>query len=89
MEGWPGQNLDLNSIKNVWGIMKRKISVKNPTMIDEVKKICKRVWLKLTPEYLLNLYASMPQRMALCIAAGGGLTKYLVVCFQKCFIHFV
>ena len=76
LEGWPGQSPDLNPIENVWGIMKRRISRENATTIDEIKKICKKVWKRLTPIYLSSLFASMPRRMELCIKADGGSTKY-------------
>ena len=76
LEGWPGNSPDLNPIENVWGLMKKEISRENPTNLDEIKKICLRVWKRLTPEYLTSLFASMPRRMQLCIEANGGSTKY-------------
>ena len=60
LEGWPGQSPDLNPIE-----MKRQILQENPTTIEEVKRICRRVWSKLTTSYLTSLFASMPRRMAL------------------------
>ena len=36
----------------------------------------KKVWRAVPPEYLENLYKSMPRRMAAVIAAGGRHTKY-------------
>ena len=39
-------------------------------------KVTKMVWRAITPEYLKNLYESMPRRMAAVIAAGGLHTKY-------------
>ena len=33
-------------------------------------------WNSLIAAYLLNLYSSMPRRMAAVIAAEGGATKY-------------
>ena len=42
----------------------------------ELTNGAKKVWRAITPEYLKNLYESMPRRMAAVIAAGGRHTKY-------------
>ena len=76
LEGWPGNSPDLNPIENCWGLMKRKISRENPTNINEIKKICKSVWSRLTLDYLDKLFESMPRRMELVIKADGGSIKY-------------
>ena len=31
---WPGSSSDLNSIKNLWSLMKNKVSEKHPTILD-------------------------------------------------------
>ena len=76
LESWPGQSQDSNPIQNVWGIMKRMISRKNTTIINEIKMICKKVWKRFTPIYLSSLFAAMLCHMELCIQANGGSTKY-------------
>ena len=37
LKSWPGESPDSNPIQNVWGIVKRTISRKNMTMINEIK----------------------------------------------------
>ena len=76
LEGWPGQNPDLNPIKNVWSIMKRGILQKDVTMIDEIKTICKKIWKHLTPIYLSSLFASIPCCKELCIPTNDESIKY-------------
>ena len=56
--------------------MKAALSKENPTTNDGMKKVVKRIWSSLIPAYLLNLYSSMPRRMAAVIASNGGATKY-------------
>ena len=41
-----------------------------------LKKIARRVWNTITPEYLEKLYESLPRRMAAVIASKGAHTKY-------------
>ena len=53
--------------------MKRK---ENATSTDRLKKIARKEQRGVTPEYLDNLYQSMPQKMQAVIAAKGGQTKY-------------
>ena len=39
-------------------------------------KIARKVWRKITPDYLKGLYESMPRRMQAVIDVQGGHTKY-------------
>ena len=73
---WPGNSPDFNPIENCWGQMKHALSRERPSSAEGIKKVVKRVWRGITPEYLETLYESMPRRMEACIAAGGGHTKY-------------
>ena len=43
---------------------------------EMAKKVARKVWRQITPEYLEKLYESMPRRMAAVIEAHGGHTKY-------------
>ena len=65
LTGWPGNSPDLNPIENLWSQMKHL-----------QRKIARKVWREVTPEYLERLYESMPRRMQAVIAAQGGYTKY-------------
>ena len=75
-QGWPGNSPDLNPIENLWSQMKHMQRKERATSTDGLKKIARKVWRGITPEYLQNLYQSMPRRMAAVIEAQGGHTKY-------------
>ena len=49
---------------------------KNALSIPNIQRIYKYLWREVTPDYLINLYASMLHRMELCIQAEGGCIKY-------------
>jgi hypothetical protein len=73
---WPGNSPDLNPIENLWSQMKDMQREERATSIDGLKKIARKVWGKVLPEYLKKLYESMPRRMQAVIDVKGGHTKY-------------
>ena len=46
------------------------------TSMAGIIKVAKKVWRAITPEYLKNVYESIPRRMAAVIVAGDRHTKY-------------
>ena len=75
-QGWPGNSPDLNIIENLWSQMKHLQRTEQATSKQGLKKIARRVWNAITPEYLEKLYESLPRRMAAVIASKGAHTKY-------------
>ena len=74
---WPGNSPDLNPIENCWHIMKNKVCAKNPSSLEDLKDVIKKVWcLEMSPEYFKNLSDSMPERLNLVIQSKGNMTKY-------------
>ncbi|CAO4381353.1 unnamed protein product [Caenorhabditis nigoni] len=62
---WPACSPDLNPIKNLWGIMARRV-YKNCTQyisIQDLKVALQAEWNKITDAELKNLVASMSNRM--------------------------
>ena len=51
---------------------------KNTSVVcrNGIKKIAKRLWRVITPDYLRNLYKSVPRRMATVIASEVHHDKY-------------
>jgi len=43
---WPGNSTKINPIKNLWILIKKKVSTSNPSTMDEIKRIIKEVWCK-------------------------------------------
>ena len=74
---WPGNSPDINPIENLWKLMKRKVSAKNPSSLDDLKQVIKEVWvMEITQQLCHQLCESMPRRIAAVISAKGGSTKY-------------
>ena len=53
-----------------------RANCKEGTSKAGLKKVACKVWRQVMPEYLNNLYNSMPGRMEAVIQAEGGHTKY-------------
>ncbi len=73
----PANSSDLNSIENLWGIVKRKTRDIRPNNADDLTAI-KATWASITPEQCHGLIASMPRCIDAVIHAKGGPTKYRV-----------
>ena len=74
---WPGSSPDLNPIEHLWSQMKRKVAVRNPTSVENLKEVIKSVWVTETAlDACKALARSMPRRIVAVLAAKGHHTKY-------------
>ena len=77
---WPPQSPDLNLIENLWHIIKHRIrkSTRKPKSLSDLERHVNNCWNNddIILEYCQRLIKSMLRRVAACIAAGGGPTKY-------------
>ncbi len=73
---WPGNSPDLNPIKNLWGIVKRKMRNKRPKNADELKATVKETWASIPPKQCHKLITAIPCRIEAEIKAKGAPTKY-------------
>ncbi len=75
---WPAHSPDLNPIKNLWGIVKRKMRDTRPNNADDLKAAIKATCSSITPEQCHRLIVSMPRCTDAVIYAKRGPTKYWV-----------
>ncbi len=73
---WPSMSPDLNPIKHLWGILKRKVEERKVSYIHQLRDVIMEEW-KRTPvatcEALVN---SMPKRVKAVLENNDGHTKY-------------
>jgi len=74
---WPPQSLDLNPIKNLWALLKKKIWNTNFNTTIEPKAKILSIWRhNLDLELLNKLAMSMAHQLHAVINDQGGVTKY-------------
>lgn len=74
---WPGNSPDLNPIENLWTIIKNKVSIQNPSSMQELMNCIKVVWTTgISDELCHNLISSMPERIKNVIKNKGYPIKY-------------
>ena len=75
---FPDQNIDAKTYQETLKAAKIPTFLQNEraTTKEGIKKVARKVWRAITPEYLNSLYESIPRRIAAVIAAEGGHTNY-------------
>ncbi|GFV94851.1 transposable element Tcb1 transposase [Trichonephila clavipes] len=62
----------MSPIEHIWDHLGRQVG--HPTSLNELEARLQQIWRKMSPDIIQNLYASMSERIALCIRARGGST---------------
>ena len=73
---WPPYSPDMNIIETVWGSIMVKLRRDPPIDIQTLRNRVREYWGQITQQYLLNLYATLPQRVVALQRARGYPTKY-------------
>ncbi|GFX88844.1 transposable element Tcb2 transposase [Trichonephila clavipes] len=70
---WPARSPDLSHVEHVWDQLKRQMP--SCHSVHDLELAVNDLWAHLPPDNIRCLINSMPDRVAACIAAGGGPTR--------------
>ncbi len=73
---WAPYSPDLNVIENVWGWLLTKLRADPPQTLGELHRRVMQLWSQLPPDYMENLYNSLPRRVESVLERRGYPTKY-------------
>ena len=73
---WPGNSPDLNSIENLWSILKRLVDKQNPTNSDKLQALIMQEWAAISQDVVQKLIDSMPGQIAEVLKKKGQHCKY-------------
>ncbi|GFU70674.1 transposable element Tcb2 transposase [Trichonephila clavipes] len=71
---WPARSPDFSPVENVWDQLKRQLP--SCHSVHDLELSVQDLWAHLPQDNIRCLINSMPDRVAACIAAGGGPTRY-------------
>ncbi|GFX16551.1 transposable element Tc1 transposase [Trichonephila clavipes] len=71
---WPARSPDLSPVEQVWDQLKRQMP--SCHSVYDLELAVQDLWAHLPQDNIRCLINSMPDRVAACIAAGGGPTRY-------------
>ncbi|GFV03647.1 transposable element Tc1 transposase [Trichonephila clavipes] len=71
---WPARSPDLSPVEHVGDQLKRQMT--SCLSVHDLELAVQDLWAHLSQYNLRSLINSMPDRVAACIAAGGGPTRY-------------
>ncbi|GFW97426.1 transposable element Tcb2 transposase [Trichonephila clavipes] len=71
---WPDRSPDLSPVENVWDQLKRQMP--SCHSVHDLELAVQDLWAHLPQDNIRYLINSMPDRVAACLAAGGGPTRY-------------
>lgn len=71
IQKWPANSPDLNTIENLWAIIKEAVYKLKPTSIEQLREVILNVWYSLDQSKINNLVLSFYQRLQLVIVNDG------------------
>ncbi|GFV77176.1 uncharacterized protein TNCV_444071 [Trichonephila clavipes] len=71
---WPAHSPDLSPVEHVWDQLKRQMP--SCHSVHDLELAVEDLWAHLPQDSIRCLINSMPDRVAACIATGGGPTRY-------------
>ncbi|GFT54750.1 transposable element Tc1 transposase [Trichonephila clavipes] len=71
---WPARSPDLSPVEHVWDQLKQQMP--SCHSVNYLELAVQDLWAHLPQDNIRCLINSMPNRVAACIAAGGGQTRY-------------
>ncbi|GFW44429.1 transposable element Tcb2 transposase [Trichonephila clavipes] len=71
---WPPRSPNLSSVEHVWDQLKRQMP--SCHSVHDLELAVQDLWANLPQDNMRCLINSMPNRVAACIAAGGGPKRY-------------
>ncbi|GFW71082.1 transposable element Tcb2 transposase [Trichonephila clavipes] len=71
---WPARSPDLSPVEHVWDQLKQQMP--SCHSVHDLELAVQDLWTHLPQDNIRCLFKSMPDRVAACIAAGGGRTRY-------------
>ncbi|GFS91990.1 DDE_3 domain-containing protein [Trichonephila clavipes] len=71
---WPPRSLDLSPVEDVWDQLKRQMP--SCHSVHNLELAAQDLWAHPPQDNIRCLINSMPYRVAVCIAAAGGPTRY-------------
>ncbi|GFW10779.1 transposable element Tcb2 transposase [Trichonephila clavipes] len=71
---WLAHSTDLSPVEHVWDQLKRQMSTCH--YVHDLELALQDLWAHLPQDNIRCLINSMPDRVAKCVAAGGGPTRY-------------
>lgn len=73
---WPPQSPDFNLIEHLWELLDRKRVERQPKSLEDLWRILKEEWEKISPDYIASLISSIKDRLLSAKRNKGGHTKY-------------
>jgi hypothetical protein len=76
LQNWPPNSPDLSPIENVWSYVQGKVNALGCTSYEQFKQAVVDQLKAVPKSMIINLFNSMPKRMAKVIESGGDKTGY-------------